>query len=106
MKTFIIKNADGTEINRIIADESFVSEHYAYYEEVLPSAEAVAKLKKIEAREWRNNELERTDLFATVNDYPHAVELTAYRTALRDWPSTADFPDTRPESLEDRIANA
>lgn len=106
MQTFIIKDADGNEVNRIIADKSFVSEHYDYYEEILPSAEALTKRKEADARIWRDSELERTDIFATVNDYPHTTEVTAYRTALRDWPASADFPDTRPESLEDRIANA
>jgi hypothetical protein len=49
------------------------------------------------ARKWRDNELTRTDIAATVSDYPNATAVLAYRTALRDWPSTEDFPDTRPE---------
>ena len=49
------------------------------------------------ARTWRNNELTRTDIAATVSDYPNATAVLAYRTALRDWPSTEDFPATRPE---------
>ena len=48
------------------------------------------------ARMWRDMELTRTDIAATVSDYPNATAVLAYRTALRDWPSTADFPATRP----------
>ncbi len=48
------------------------------------------------ARTWRDNELTRTDVAATVSDYPNADAYIAYRTALRDWPSTEDFPATRP----------
>ena len=49
------------------------------------------------ARTWRDSELTRTDIAATVSDYPNADAVLAYRTALRNWPSTEDFPDTRPE---------
>ena len=53
---------------------------------------------------WRNDELARTDIAATVSDYPNAAAILAYREALRDWPDQNDdgeyingFPDTRPE---------
>ena len=49
-----------------------------------------------EARKWRNEELERTDIAATVSDYPNSSAILAYRQVLRDWPSTSDFPETRP----------
>ena len=49
------------------------------------------------SRTWRNAELARTDIAATVSDYPNAAAVLAYRTALRDWPSTEDFPATQPE---------
>tara|TARA_R110000744_G_scaffold141185_2_gene252558 strand:- start:78 stop:290 length:213 start_codon:yes stop_codon:yes gene_type:complete len=49
------------------------------------------------ARMWRDEELTRTDIAATISDYPNAEAVLAYRTALRDWPSTEDFPDTQPE---------
>jgi len=48
------------------------------------------------ARTWRDAELARTDVAATVSDYPNADAVLAYRAALRDWPSTDSFPDTRP----------
>ena len=49
------------------------------------------------ARRWRDEELTRTDIAATVSDYPNAEAILTYRQALRDWPATDDFPDTRPE---------
>ena len=49
------------------------------------------------ARTWRDSELARTDVAATVSDYPNANAVLAYRAALRDWPSTDSFPNTRPE---------
>ena len=49
------------------------------------------------ARTWRDAELTRTDVAATVSDYPNADAYIAYRTALRNWPSTDSFPATRPE---------
>jgi hypothetical protein len=49
------------------------------------------------ARRWRDAELKRTDIAATVSDYPNASAVLTYRQALRDWPSTSDFPATRPE---------
>ena len=53
--------------------------------------------QEFEAREWRNSELDRTDTLSLLTDYPKKTELAAYRTKLRDWPSTSDFPDTKPE---------
>jgi len=49
------------------------------------------------ARTWRDSELARTDVAATVSDYPNAAAVLAYRQALRNWPSTDSFPNTRPE---------
>ncbi len=48
------------------------------------------------AREWRNLELMNTDQMASIPDWPDRDKYIAYRTKLRDWPSTSDFPDTRP----------
>ena len=52
---------------------------------------------------WRNAELARTDIAATVSDYPNAAAIITYRAALRDWPNQNEageyingFPDTRP----------
>ena len=52
---------------------------------------------------WRDAELARTDIAATVSDYPNAAAIITYRAALRDWPARNEageyingFPDTRP----------
>jgi len=50
-----------------------------------------------EARMWRDDELDATDKAAQTPDWPNRDKILAYRIALRDWPSTESFPDTRPE---------
>jgi hypothetical protein len=51
----------------------------------------------ISARLWRNQELERSDWIVPVSDHPQRSAYMTYRTALRNWPSTDDFPATKPE---------
>ena len=90
-----IKDADGNVTNTIKASAEFVEanfEHYELYVEPTVEAPTVAE----EARQWRDAELARTDIAATVSDYPNAAAIITYRAALRDWPSTEDFPETRP----------
>ena len=49
-----------------------------------------------EARQWRDNELQSTDFIVPLTDHPdHAATIT-YRQELRDWPSTENFPNTKP----------
>lgn len=48
------------------------------------------------ARAWRDNELAMTDWIYTTGDHPQYDEYIAYRQALRDWPSTEDFPSVKP----------
>lgn len=48
------------------------------------------------ARKWRDSELERTDIIAQTSDWPNRDAWLTYRTILRDWPASEDFPDTRP----------
>ena len=91
-----IKDADGNIINTINSDAEFVAanfDHYELYVEPTPPEPTAEEA----ARQWRDSELARTDIAATVSDYPNAAAVLAYRTALRDWPSTEDFPATRPE---------
>ena len=52
--------------------------------------------KEERARQWRDAELANTDWVVPLTDHSqHAAYLT-YRQALRDWPSTTDFPNVRP----------
>lgn len=48
-------------------------------------------------RAWRNAELSRTDTLMLLPDYPGKEALMTYRQALRNWPNTSDFPNTKPE---------
>jgi len=88
-----IKDADGNIINTIKADAAFVEANFEHYEEWTtpePTAEE-------EARQWRNAELSGSDYIVPLTDHPQHAAYMTYRAALRDWPSTADFPATRPE---------
>jgi hypothetical protein len=49
-----------------------------------------------EAREWRDVELQATDFIVPTTDYPNHAKWLTYREQLRDWPSTDDFPETKP----------
>ena len=93
---YIIKDADGNILNTINADAEFVEANFDYYEEwvapTLPEPTA-----EEEARMWRDMELSATDYIVPLTDHPQRAAYRAYRAALRDWPATADFPDTRPE---------
>ena len=56
----------------------------------LPNAEEKAKI-------WRDSELLATDWIAPTTDHPQHADYLVYRQALREWPETLDFPDTKPE---------
>lgn len=93
---YIIKDADGNITNTIVADAEFVEANFEHYElwvdptPVEPTAEE-------EARQWRDAELSFTDQAAQTPDWPNRENILTYRQALRDWPATDAFPDTRPE---------
>jgi hypothetical protein len=92
---WVIKDADGNVTNSgVSADEAFMAANFEYYEAVVVPTYSVDL--SMEARMWRDMELERTDTLHLLDDYPNASNLTTYRAALRAWPSTADFPDTKP----------
>lgn len=90
-QTFYIKDETGKIINTIVATFEFVDANYEHYEEVLDPQKI-----KDEEREWRNQELKDTDWLVPVTDHPQRAAYLVYRQALRDWPSTSEFPDTRP----------
>ena len=52
--------------------------------------------KAVEERMWRDRELVESDWIVPVTDHPQHSAYMAYRQALRDWPDTEAFPDTRP----------
>ena len=90
-----IKDADGNILNTINSDAEFVEANFDYYELYVeptppePTAEEAARM-------WRDMELLDTDQAAQTPDWPNRDNILTYRTALRDWPSTTDFPNTRP----------
>lgn len=61
----------------------------------LTIAQAEAQHKNKE-RAWRDSELDRTDKFMSVSDYPYKEAMVAYRQTLRDWTDSEDFPTVRP----------
>lgn len=49
-----------------------------------------------EGRFWRDTELKRTDFIVPLTDYPNHSQWLTYRQELRDWPTTENFPNTKP----------
>ena len=49
-----------------------------------------------EARAWRDSEIQSTDFIVALTDYPNHASWMTYRQELRDWPSTDNFPETKP----------
>ena len=80
-------NGDWIEI--IDGKSSIKREHY---ETLTQTAEEVAQI----ARDWRDAELGKTDFIVPLSDHPQRAAYMTHRTTLRDWPSTSDFPDTKP----------
>jgi hypothetical protein len=90
-----IKDSQGNIINTIKASAEFVEANFDYYE-LYVAPTPVEPTAEEEARAWRDSELASTDQFVSVTDHPKHAEIIAYRVALRAWPDTNDFPDTRP----------
>ena len=91
---YSVTYSDGT-VGRIVATEEFVKAQYETYEiEIAPFDPGLGPPDP--TREWRDKELKDTDWVAQTPDHPQRDAYLTYRTKLRDWPSTGDFPDTRP----------
>ena len=67
-------------------------DHYELYEAPAPPTPSAED----SGRMWRDRELDTTDRSAQTPDWPNRDNILTYRQALRDWPSTSDFPDTKP----------
>ena len=93
-----IKDADGNILNAIVASAEFIEANFEHYEEwTNPNPEPTEPTAEETARMWRDSELSATDYIVPLTDHPQRAAYMAYREALRDWPSTDSFPDTRPE---------
>ena len=102
MSKYIIKESNGTVINPAVKGS------FDFFKEIYPdkviekiekptlSSKEITEQEQQEAKDWRNAELDRTDMFYLLDDYPDKDKLKTYRQALRDWPSTSDFPDKKP----------
>jgi len=64
--------------------------------QVVPTIEPTAEDIAADARAWRDSELSSTDWIVPLSDHPQRAAYLNLRTALRDWPSTSDFPATKP----------
>lgn len=59
--------------------------------------EQIAEIElEAKQRAWRNQELKNTDWIVPITDHPERAAYITYRTNLRNWPATEDFPDTKP----------
>ena len=89
------KIENGEVVSSIVADADFIATQEGTWrlreQQVItePTSEEVA-------REWRDQELNQTDHIVPLTDHPDHAATLAYRVALRDWPSTSDFPLTKP----------
>jgi hypothetical protein len=91
-----VLDQNGKVINVINADESFMAANYSnyrLYEHPIPVSEPL----DVSERLWRDSELRSTDWIVPITDHPQHDAYIAYRQELRDWPSTDQFPDTRPQ---------
>jgi hypothetical protein len=95
MANYKVTYADG-RVNTIIATEEFCKGiEGASYELVIPPEQTEGQIKAFN-RDWRNDELAKTDFIVPLSDHPQRSAYMTYRTQLRDWPSTSNFPTTRP----------
>ena len=95
MKYNILDAEGGNVINTILADADFVAANFEHYELWVAPTPATPTAEEA-ARMWRDGELEATDKAAQTPDWPNRDNILTYRQALRDWPSTSNFPDTKP----------
>ena len=92
----ILNAANGNVINTIVADAEFVEANFEHYELYVAPTPAEPTAEEV-GRMWRNGELSATDTASQTPDWPNRDNILLYRTALRNWPATSDFPATRPE---------
>ena len=96
MTEYKVTYADGsTNIIRALEDhvKEITKDGGSYEEIVVTLTEGQVKGN---ARSWRDMELLATDYIVSLSDHPQRSAYMTYRTALRDWPSTSNFPNTKP----------
>lgn len=101
VKDIIIADADFAESYEqelVLLEDDLIKIGYNYVDGVFSPTEPV--ITEQEFILWRNKELVSTDFIAQTPDYPNRDAWLTYRQELRDWPSTADFPETKPTKPE------
>ena len=89
MNTYVQIDKNYNEVYRIeVTEDEFLNTGLNYSEWEI--------LSDFESKKWRNQELKKSDWVIPITDHPQHGDYIAYRVALRDWPSTSDFPDTKP----------
>ena len=99
MPLYKITYADGRVDDGIICDDDLIPRQLAEGGrsfELKPEPEITDEQIERQARKWRNKQLSGTDKYVSVTDHPEHTAIMAYRVALRNWPATDDFPDTKP----------
>ena len=84
---FVYNN--GASIDKVITEEDVMVPNP--FEEEVKEATLV-----IEAKRWRNQELKNTDTLSLLIDHPNNANILLYRQQLRDWPTTENFPNSKP----------
>tara|TARA_B110000977_G_scaffold93170_1_gene123326 strand:+ start:685 stop:972 length:288 start_codon:yes stop_codon:yes gene_type:complete len=93
METIYNKIVNEEIVDCIVADADFIATQEGTWElRATPPPPTVEEI----ARAWRDQELLNTDYIVPTTDHPQHSDYMTYRIALRNWPSTSDFPDTRP----------
>jgi hypothetical protein len=96
MANYKVTYADGKEKIIIASEEYCKGIEGASYELVKPPEQTEGQIKAFH-RDWRNDELARTDFIVPLSDHPQRDAYLTYRQALRQWPETSEFPlGTRP----------
>ena len=78
------------------AEIVLLADYQAEFIDTNPEPIEVVERVAPEGREWRDLELRITDFIVPTTDHPQHAAYMTYRAALRSWPSTSDFPDTKP----------
>lgn len=99
MPIYKITYADGRVDDGIICDDDVIPRQLAEGGgsfELKPEPEITDEQIERLARKWRNKQLSGTDKYVSVTDHPDHAKIMDLRVRLRNWPSTDDFPDTKP----------
>tara|TARA_B100002052_G_C15646176_1_gene490715 strand:+ start:131 stop:424 length:294 start_codon:yes stop_codon:yes gene_type:complete len=95
MKRENITNPDNEPVHGDWIRDTYDSGMVKEYQFNLPQTPELDERKTV-SRQWRDSELQQTDFISTIQDHPDHAKYKTYRQKLRDWPSTEDFPDTKP----------